>query len=173
MTEGRDRHGTGPSPPREHLASDCARLPPLTSPMTEPALRLGTDIVDVRSVEASIDRFGRRYLERVYTDAEIAYCSAEASGGAERFAARFAAKEATLKVLRPRDWRPEWRHIEVVRQDGGWCEIQLRGPAATLAEQQGIQIVSCSLAHERSFATAVVLGARCANSPDPHSPEHA
>src|SRR4051812_2696942 len=132
----------------------------LPSSMTESALRLGTDIVDVRSVEASIERFGRRYLERVYTDAEIAYCSSDTAGGAERFAARFAAKEATLKVLRPADWRPEWRHIEVVRQDGGWCEIQLRGPAAALAAQQGVQIVSCSLAHERSYATAVVLGAR-------------
>ena len=142
--------------------------------MAEPALRLGTDIVDVRSVEASIERFGRRYTERVYTDAEIAYCSSEANGGAERFAARFAAKEATLKVLRPTDWRPEWRHIEVVRQDGGWCEIQLRGPAATLAEQQGIQIVSCSLAHERSYATAVVLGSCRAPSTDSlSSPDHA
>jgi holo-[acyl-carrier protein] synthase len=140
--------------------------------MAEPALRLGTDIVDVRCVEASIEQFGRRYLERVYTDAEIAYCS-DSSGGAERFAARFAAKEATLKVLRPTDWRPEWRHIEVVREDGGWCEIRLRGPAATLAEQQGIQIVSCSLAHERSYATAVVLGARRAPSTDPLCSDHA
>ena len=152
------------------LGSYPARLPAL---MPGPAFRLGTDIVDVRSVEASIDRFGRRYLERVYTDAEIAYCCSEASGGAERFAARFAAKEATLKVLRPTDWRPEWRHIEVVRQAGGWCEIQLRGPAATLAEEQGIQIVSCSLAHERSFATAVVLGARRAISSDSLSSDHA
>src|SRR5690348_8608557 len=100
-------------------AARTCSTPPADRPFTmaEPTLRLGTDIVDVRSIEASIDRFGRRYLERVYTDAEVAYCSAEASGGAERFAARFAAKEATLKVLRPTDWRPEWRHIEVVRQD--------------------------------------------------------
>ncbi len=149
----------------QHRRADTSLRGPLTIrlsrlPMAEPALRLGTDIVDVRSVEASIERFGRRYLERVYTDAEIAYCGSDASGGAERFAARFAAKEATLKVLRPTDWRPEWRHIEVVRQDGGWCEIQLRGPAAALAEQQGIQILSCSLAHERGYATAVVLGSQ-------------
>ena len=154
--------------------ASTARLPSLTSPMTDPALRLGTDIVDVRSVEASIQRFGRRYLERVYTDAEIAYCSSGANGGADRFAARFAAKEATLKVLRPTDWRPEWRHIEVVRQDGGWCEIQLRGPAATLAKEQRIQIVSCSLAHEQSYATAVVLGSYRAPTTDSlSSPDHA
>jgi len=154
--------------------ASTARPPSLTSPMTDPALRLGTDIVDVRSVEASIQRFGRRYLERVYTDAEIAYCSSGANGGADRFAARFAAKEATLKVLRPTDWRPEWRHIEVVRQDGGWCQIQLRGPAATLAEEQGIQIVSCSLAHEQSYATAVVLGSYRAPTTDSlSSPDHA
>jgi holo-[acyl-carrier protein] synthase len=149
-----------------------ASRPLLISPMAEPALRLGTDIVDVRSVEGSIERFGRRYLERVYTEAEIAYCS-DAGGAAERFAARFAAKEATLKVLRPTDWRPEWRHIEVVREEGGWCEIRLRGPAAILAEQQGIQIVSCSLAHERSYATAEVLGASRAPSSDPLSSDHA
>ena len=142
--------------------------------MAAPEFRLGTDIVDVRSVEASIERFGRRYLERVYTDAEIDYCCADATGGAERFAARFAAKEATLKVLRPSDWRPEWRHIEVVRQEGGWCEINLRGPAAALAAEQGMQIVSCSLAHERSYATAVVLGARTVSSTDSlSSPDHA
>jgi len=134
-----------------------------------PQLRLGTDIVDVRSVGASIERFGRRYLERVYTEAEIAYCCAAAAGGAERFAARFAAKEATLKVLRPSDWRPEWRHIEVVREEGGWCEIHLSGPAAALAAEQGVQIVSCSLAHERSYATAVVLGARTISSTDSFS----
>ena len=134
--------------------------------MVETALRLGTDIVDVRDVEVAIERFGRRYLERVYTEAEIAYCAGGPHNGAERFAARFAAKEATLKVLRPTDWRPEWRHIEVVRQDGGWCDIQLRGPAAALAEQQGVQIVSCSLAHERSYATAVVIGARTPSDRD-------
>ena len=141
----------------------------LAPPMTGTELRVGTDIVDVRSIEASIERFGQRYLARVFTDDEIAYCRSDARGGAERFAARFAAKEAALKVLRPDDWRPEWRHIEVVRTPGGWCDIQLRGPAATLAEQQGVQIISCSLAHESSYATAVVIGSRNVGSSDPLS----
>jgi holo-[acyl-carrier protein] synthase len=132
-------------------------VPPALPTRLLPPLRVGTDLVDVRAVEASLCRFGERYVARVYTAEEIAYC-ASAADSASRFAARFAAKEATLKVLRPVDWRPDWREIEVVREPGGSCSIRLHGLAAALAEREGVQILSCSLAHESTHAIAVVLG---------------
>jgi holo-[acyl-carrier protein] synthase len=78
---------------------------------------VGTDIVDVRSVEESIARFGDRYISRVYTRDEAAYCANPKGHAASRFAARFAAKEAALKVLRlANDDVFDWRSIEVVRK---------------------------------------------------------
>ena len=74
------------------------------APAITGALRVGTDLVHVPDVAASIDRFGARYLHRVYTDAELDTCRSGAGGWSpERLAARFAAKEAVLKVLRPAD----------------------------------------------------------------------
>jgi holo-[acyl-carrier protein] synthase len=72
-------------------------------------------------------------------------------------AARFAAKEATMKVLRPRDERPDWRTIEVRRDPGGWCELALSGSAARLAHDAAIDSLSVSLSHEAGMANAVVV----------------
>jgi holo-[acyl-carrier protein] synthase len=119
-------------------------------------------------VAESLERFGARYLERVFTPHEIECCSradartrSRAPGySVESLAARFAAKEATLKVLRPVGWRPDWRSIEVRRTSGGWCEIHLSGRAATLAADAGIDELEVSLTHESMVAVAVVVG-RC------------
>ena len=68
-------------------------------------IRVGTDLTCVADVASSIERFGDRYLRRLFTDHEL-----DATGGApERLAARFAAKEATVKVLRPTGAQPDWR----------------------------------------------------------------
>lgn len=121
-----------------------------------PHTRIGTDLVEVATVAESIERFGSRYLQRIYTPDELAYCDA---GGAERvlrLAARFAAKEACIKVLRPADGGIAWHWIEVVKMPGGWCELALHGGAARLAEASGIRHLSVSLSHERHYAVAVV-----------------
>jgi len=122
-----------------------------------PALRVGTDLCSVEQVAESVATFGDRYLHRVYTDAELEYCGRDPALSAERLAARFAAKEATLKVLRPRDARPDWRTIEVRRNPEGWCELALTGTAARLAHEAAIGSLSVSLSHESGMANAVVI----------------
>jgi len=122
-----------------------------------PTLRVGTDLCSVGDVEDSIERFGDRYLRRVYTDAELAYCEGTPHRTAERLAARFAAKEATMKVLHMTDARPDWRTIEVCPHPGGWCEIELAGSAADLARDAGIDSLAMSMSHHADHATAVVV----------------
>ena len=126
--------------------------------MTVINLRIGNDLLAVDEVRDAVTRFGDRYLRRVFTVAELDYCRASHAEFAERLAARFAAKEAVLKVLRPVDAWPPWHQIEIVRQVGGWCEVQLTGRAAELASRDHVTILSCSLSHDSSYASAVVLG---------------
>jgi holo-[acyl-carrier protein] synthase len=81
-----------------------------------------------------------------------------ASGIAQCFAARFAAKEATMKVLRPaEDAYLNWLDIEVRRYPAGWCDIMLYEEAAALARKRGITELSVSMSHEQAYATAVVI----------------
>src|SRR5690348_7014842 len=85
-------------------------------------LRVGTDVQAIDEIRRSLERFGVRYAERVYTPAEIdAVGGLDGGDPAPGLAARFAAKEATIKVLHPTSARPDWRSIEIVRRDGGWC----------------------------------------------------
>jgi len=140
-----------------------------------PALRVGVDLVPVADVAASIERMGRRYLYRIFTPHERA-CAR--MGGATRLrarsvystqvlAARFAAKEAAVKALRPSGVRPEWRSIEVRRMDGGWCELRLTGLAADLAAAAGISQLSVSITHEPLVAAACVVGVSSGDVPAP------
>ncbi len=144
------------------------------------SLRVGMDLVLVDDVAASVDRLGRRYLYRVFTPHERA--CARLGGGREplpatetvhadtgwvdgaataysmqSLAGRFAAKEAAVKVLRPRGVRPEWRSIEVHRVVGGWCELRLSGLAARLAAEAGITTLAVSVTHEPMMAAACVV----------------
>ena len=118
------------------------------------SIRVGADITSVYQVAQSIARFGDRYLQRVYTDHEIQICSDSACMAAS-FAARFAAKEAAIKVLRPQDHQPDWRSIEVQRDPAGWCTLSLSGYAAALAEGAGIIEMEISLTHDDDIAAAV------------------
>jgi holo-[acyl-carrier protein] synthase len=128
--------------------------------MTSAELRVGTDLVDVREVAAALERFGERYVTRIFTADEASYCRRDPAAVAARFAARFAAKEATVKVLRPRGEWPDWRSIEVRRAPEGWCTIALHGRAAELAAEAGLAGFAVSLSHEASYATAVVVARR-------------
>jgi holo-[acyl-carrier protein] synthase len=114
-------------------------------------MRVGVDLVRIREVRESLEQFGDRYLRRVFTDGEIAYCGGDAS----KLAARFAAKEAAIKVLRV---FVTWRDIEVRRSEGGWCELHLHGQAAAAARAAGLRSFSVSLSHEGDYAAAVVAG---------------
>jgi holo-[acyl-carrier protein] synthase len=124
---------------------------------TGTAIRVGTDVTAVHQVAESVRRFGVRYLERIYTEHEIGSCVGEPLVEAASLAARFAAKEATIKVLRPVGHQPDWRSVEVRRDPGGWCTMALTGRAAALADQAGITDLAVSLTHEGDLAAAVVV----------------
>jgi holo-[acyl-carrier protein] synthase len=134
-----------------------------------PSVRVGIDLVAVAEVADSVTRLGDRYLQRIFTPHELSCCRSLGGEGDtdpegvdgwsyQGLAARFAAKEAALKVLRPEGARPEWQSLEVVRHDAGWCEFRLSGRAADLAEVGSIERLEVSMSHEPAMAAAVVIG---------------
>jgi holo-[acyl-carrier protein] synthase len=132
---------------------------------------VGLDLVQIAQVRDSIQRFGSRYLHRVYTERELAQVSNAAGPGetrssddsspamqtVTRLASTFAAKEATLKVLRPEVRWMNWRSIEVLRMEDGWPEVVLHGAAAALAKKRRVGTLSVSMTHEAEYAGAVVV----------------
>jgi holo-[acyl-carrier protein] synthase len=124
---------------------------------TAPGMRVGIDLVRVDDVRDALRAHGQRYLDRVYTPREVDDCGGS-DAAAERLAARFAAKEAVLKVLRPAGAAVPWSDIEVRRDPSGWVDVELRGSAAALAGTRRVAQVSVSLTHERDYASAVALG---------------
>jgi holo-[acyl-carrier protein] synthase len=117
---------------------------------------VGIDIQPIDEVEDSLRTFGSRYRHLLFTGDELASCG-DGPAAAASLAARFAAKEAVLKILDTRETVPPWRSIEVQRTDGGRPEIVLHGVAADIARHQGIQNVSVSLSHAGGIATAAVV----------------
>lgn len=120
--------------------------------------RVGIDAESVADVRRALDEFGDRYRRRIFTAAEIAHCADRATPAreAEGLAARFAAKEATLKVLRVDRRVPSWTEIEVVSERGGWTSLRLSGLAAMLAQEAGLELFAVSLSHTPELAIAVV-----------------
>lgn len=117
---------------------------------------VGIDLVQISQVASSLSRLGDAYVSRIFTPGEIAYCSANPIVAPSRYAARFAAKEATLKALRLEDQGVDLRTIEMKQTAGGWCEIELHGAARGLADAAGWVSCSVSISHEGDYATAVV-----------------
>jgi holo-[acyl-carrier protein] synthase len=120
-------------------------------------LGIGTDLTEIDRIQKSIDRFGDRFLHRIFTAAEIAYCRLKRHS-AESFAARFAAKEAGAKALGTGiSHGVTWLEIEVRRAPGQRPTLHWSGRAAELATQMGVRRVSLSLTHSRDLAMAVVV----------------
>ena len=120
-------------------------------------LGLGTDLIETRRVLQSIDRFGDRFLERIFSPGEIAYCVRK-KNAAESFAARFAAKEAGAKALGTGISRGvTWKDFEVKRETSGRPSLHLSGRAAELAVAIGVKRIQLSLTHSRDLAMAVVV----------------
>jgi len=118
---------------------------------------LGTDLIEVARIEASIRRFGPRFLQRVFTPAEIAYCQTKKNAG-ESFAARFAAKEAGAKALGTGiSHGIAWPEIEVRREPSGRPSLHWSGRALERVRAMGVQRTSLSLTHTREMAMAVVV----------------
>jgi holo-[acyl-carrier protein] synthase len=118
---------------------------------------LGVDIAEVDRIAAAITRHGSRFLNRVFTSAEIAYCERHRNRF-ERYAGRFAAKEAAMKALGT-GWSRGvcWVHIEVSRLPSGQPTLTLRGPTREHALQMGVRRISVSITHSGNTAFAEVI----------------
>jgi holo-[acyl-carrier protein] synthase len=122
-----------------------------------PIVGTGVDLAEVDRIAHSLETFGARFQERVFTPNEIAYCE-RFKKRAERYAARFAAKEAGMKALGT-GWRHgiRWVDLEVVRQPGGRPTLVFSGEAARIAERLGVRHVALSLTHTAQQALAQVI----------------
>ena len=127
------------------------------------AVEIGIDLVQLSRITESLDRFGERFLRRIFTDDEIAYARSSPTQMVQRLAARFAAKEATIKALHLAEHPINWRQIEVRRTASGACEMVLHGDLRRLATEHGERDIAVSLSHEGDYATAVVVS--CAREP--------
>jgi holo-[acyl-carrier protein] synthase len=117
----------------------------------------GIDLIEIERIAHSIERYGDRFLQRVYTDHEIAYCRRKRMS-AESFAARFAAKEAGAKALGTGISRGVWwNDFQVERHPSGRPLLALRGRAEILARELGVKTISLSLTHTGTLAMATVL----------------
>ncbi len=114
----------------------------------------GVDIIEIHRIKRVFEQYGDRFLYRIYTEREIAYCR----GRAPQLASRFAAKEATMKALGTGVRGIRWRDIEVVRGRGQAPRIELHGTAQARADRLGLTDIALSLSHSREFAVASVVG---------------
>ena len=117
----------------------------------------GVDLAEVPRIKASIERFGARFTERIYTPAEIAYVERKANRF-ERYAARFAAKEAGMKAIGT-GWRHgvRWQDFEVTNLRSGKPTLKFHGVAAQIAEKLGGRNVSLSITHTKELGMAHVI----------------
>ena len=117
----------------------------------------GIDIAEVSRIRKAIERFGDRFLQRVFTPAEILYCDSKANR-AERYSARFAAKEAAMKAIGT-GWNHgvRWRDCEVTRLPGGRPTLTFHGKAAEFAARLGVKHSALSLSHTAEQAIAQVI----------------
>lgn len=124
-----------------------------------PILGHGIDIVEVARLRGLIERHGQRFLARCFTPEEVAYARRRPQRFAEHLAARFAAKEAVMKVLGTGLRHGiGWCDIEVVRLPTGQPMVKLSGEADRIARNRGIDRWHISLSHISSHATASAIG---------------
>ncbi len=120
-------------------------------------LGTGTDLCEVDRIREAAERYGSRFLERIYTPGEQAYVERKANRW-ERYAARFAAKEAGMKALGT-GWRKgvRWQDFEVINLPSGRPTLRLHGVAKEIAEAQGVQKIHLSLTHTAQMALAIAI----------------
>lgn len=117
----------------------------------------GIDLVEIERIRQSVDRFGQRFLDRIFTSGEQAYCMRKRNA-AESLAARFAAKEAAAKALGTGISRGvSWLEIEVIREPSGRPSIQFHGRAAEFASRLGVSHTALSLTHTATLSMASVV----------------
>ena len=133
-------------------------IPPTNiDPQSAKILGIGTDLAEVDRIEQSIVRYGDRFVKRIYTPGEIAYVEKKANRY-ERYAARFAAKEAGMKAIGT-GWRRgvTWQDFEVSNLPSGRPTLRLHGRAAEVAADLGVKRISLSLTHTAANGMAFVI----------------
>ena len=118
-----------------------------------PTLTTGVDLIEISRIAGVLERYGSRFLRRIYTPGEIDYCR----GRPPNLAARFAAKEAAMKALSTGIRGVAWKDIEIIRHESGAPSIQLHGRAQSRADRLGVRQMSLSLSHSRDYAIAFVV----------------
>lgn len=120
-------------------------------------VRTGIDLIEIERVRNALDRYGERFLRRIYTPAELAECTGDYQQHSSSLAARFAGKEATAKALGTGIGEVSWQEIEILHQEDGKPILILHERAAALANAQGLTSWSLSISHTHSQAVAVIV----------------
>ena len=115
---------------------------------------VGVDIIEIWRIREALDRWGERFLNRIYTAEELTHCRKHP----ERLASRFAAKEAVMKALGTGVRGVGWREIEILAERSGKPIVRLHGNAQKKAESLGITSLDISLSDTREHAVAFVVG---------------
>jgi holo-[acyl-carrier protein] synthase len=117
----------------------------------------GVDIAETKRIQQSIERYGQRFIQRICTPNEIAYCE-KFKNKAERYAARFSAKEAAFKALGT-GWGQgvRWLDVEITHQPSGKPELVLSGRAQETARELGVARMSVSISHAEHYVVAQVI----------------
>jgi holo-[acyl-carrier protein] synthase len=118
---------------------------------------MGTDLIEVSRIRQSFERYGDRFLRRVYTATELAYAMSK-QNFAERLAGRFAVKEAAMKAIGT-GWRRgvTWQDFEVVNEASGRPTLRFTGVAGQIADKLHARRISVSITHTANIAMAVVI----------------
>jgi holo-[acyl-carrier protein] synthase len=114
---------------------------------------VGVDLIEIERVDQLLEKYGEKFLKRIYTEVEIKYCSKKQNKGS--FAARFAAKEAIFKATGLGLGKSmTWKDVEVINDEKGKPEVKLYGRTAEILADKTIQL---SLSHSRDAAIAIVV----------------
>jgi len=126
--------------------------------MTGNLISIGTDIIECVRIAQMIEKHGEVFLQRVFTQREILYCSSRKTA-TQHYAGRWAAKEAVLKVLGT-GWAKGilWTDVEIINEVSGAPVIKITGKAAEIARDRGIREVMITISHCRAYATAFASG---------------
>lgn len=123
---------------------------------------IGVDIIEIARIKEAVDNWGEKFLRRVYTDAELAEYRHKPSS----LAARFAGKEAVMKLLGTSSIVVNWREVETLSHPGGRPLVNLYGKAQSKADELGIKEIAVSISHSREYAIACVSAVSATNQPE-------
>ena len=118
---------------------------------------IGVDVIEIVRIQEAVERWGDRFLRRIYTQEELHVCRNRAPA----LAVRFAAKEAVMKALGTGTKDIDWRDIEVLSNSDGKPQVCLHGRAQKRGKALGLGQLAISLSHSREFAVASVMGEAC------------